>query len=176
MIIGLLGVRGAGKDYTAEKLKKEYEAQGKTVAIVGFSDGVREVTFEKLGVNVDSKVWDYDSFKMVNHEHMGVDKTGREWLEYFGEGLRKQFPLYWSNYWADKVKCMEHDIIIATDCRFTHEVMAVQLVSHEDCKFIFCDYKSYRYDASVCKTNELALELIGWQYPDQEDITNIFSI
>lgn len=176
MIIGLLGVRGSGKDYTALKLKQDLEKQGKTVAIVGFSDGVRDVTFNELGLDITSPDWDYDRFKEGTVLHMGIVKTGRGWLEYFGETLRRQYPLYWSNMWIKKVKCMSHDVIIATDCRFTHEIMAVEAVSNGDSRFMFCNYKSGRYDDSICKTNELALEIRSWGFPDQGDVTHIFSI
>lgn len=178
MFIGLLGVRGSGKDHAAAILKKEYESKGLTVAIVGFSDGVRDVTFAKLGVEINSPE-EYDRFKTEKHIQKGWCDTGRYWLEHYGEGLRNQFPLYWANYWTKTVSLKTHDVIIANDCRFTHEVMAIQGMAKErgvETKFLFCDYRSKRYDDTVCATNELALQIRKFKTPHGEDITKIFEL
>lgn len=179
MVISILGVRGSGKDYLAKELKDKYELQGKKVAILGFSDGVRHRTFKELGVEYLGIEW-YDKFKTDIHLFQGKYETGRYWLEHFGERLRARYPLIWSNYSienANKQFDMGADIVIFSDCRFPHEAMSSKLIAYRnavDVEFYFCDYKSNRYDDSKCDTNKLALQLRGDKHKHGSNVTDLF--
>lgn len=179
IIIGLVGMKGSGKDYTAQKLKEFYQKSGRSVSIINFADPVRQAVYKVLQIPAPKSDEEYTAFKTKSYSCYGTTKTGREWLEHIGEGSRIATPLCWTNEWLRVCKFNQSEVIITTDCRHEHELLAVRYealrrgVPH---KFRFCDFKSDRYDASTDTIlNNLALSVQRRGWKDQEDITNLFN-
>ena len=172
-VVGIMGVKGSGKDTLALELKAKFESEGKTVDIICFSDSVREMTYKELKVYPKTPEA-YDKFKVKTHKRGTTIMTGRQWLEYFAEGERTNNPIKWSNLWFNKAKESKADIVIASDVRFASEIQAIACLPESTVSFYFCDYKSGRYDKSRTESNTLAIELISQGVPDRTDITSKF--
>lgn len=177
-IIAFIGVRGSGKDYCANATMESSKLSGYKKLKVGFSDSVRNTTFQELNVYPKTPE-EYDEFKktVYYHDKFLYGKTGRDWLEYFGEGLREKFPLTWCNRLIDKVRFTPCEVLIVTDCRFPHEAMALLSLSREnkaDIQFIFCDYRSGRYDDTENEPNRMALGIREQGTKHLDDITKLF--
>jgi hypothetical protein len=166
LIFGILGVRGSGKDTLAHELSKDMEGVW-TPVLLSFSEAIRLKTFDLLGLKpLEGK--EYTEFKTRHYNSFkGVNKTGREWLEYVGEGMRKQNPSIWADEVMKQVlKEKYHEGknygLIFYDVRFPHEMAVVNMaakLSNTKPSYIFCDYRSERYDDENCESNKLALEL-----------------
>lgn len=182
MIIGLIGVKGSGKDYFANELKNKYEEQGLKVKIIGFSDAVREATFKNLGIKPPQTEEGYVKFKADTYKHGTKIATGRYWLEYFAETSREINPIIWSQKWSratiEAVK--EYDTIIVNDVRFTNELQAVFSLSEaifgKPAEVIFCDYRSDRYEDNRVEANKFALDLRAAGFKDRDSLNGLFSI
>jgi hypothetical protein len=107
--------------------------------------------------------------------------TGRRLLQRLGtEVMRKRDPEYWVKEWcraAEKLILQGRDIACA-DARFINEVRAAQFTAEAhkvEVKFVFCDYKSARYDAAGTHESEkLAQALLRAGCTDGQELTAQF--
>lgn len=72
--------------------------------------------------------------------------------------------------------------VVCADCRFPNEIAAIQLLSMrtigkkvgKNHKFVFCNYRSNRYDAmNVHKSEHMAQEFLKRKFKDLQDITEL---
>lgn len=184
-IISFLGVVGSGKNYNANKLVKD-----KGFVHIDFKDSLLEMCSDLVGFDISA---DYDWFKShlvgmrrpgnrlaeaychtdtreMQSRHEGL-LTGRTLLQRLGtEVMRKRDSEYWTNQFHLKVDVLmaNEKNVVNSDCRFPNEVEAVR--ASGDFKFIFCDYKSPRYDASMVHESEFlaqGLILVGLKDGDE---------
>ena len=186
-VIAYIGVIGSGKNFYAKKMAEEY----KTPAFVNFSDAIREYTWTILGWKPNSEE-EYELFKQSDiildtkncpgamKENMDkVRFKGREFLQRLGTDVMKDRNKdIWAEVWFERAGKIaaegKHDIIICTDCRHEVEVSAVlDMQEYYGCnvQFIFCDYKSNKYELDDHDSERFARSLIG-RFVDLEDITD----
>ena len=166
-IVAFIGYSGSGKDWysTIEESKiREFNhliGKYKSVARIGFSDGVRKETFEFFN-SYPRYGEEYDNWKKERklvHPTTKMLMTGREGLILIGEAFRKNYPEVWSDYWINSVRRRNLDYVIVNDCRFIHEAKAVMKVAKQmnyDVEFHFTNYRSERYNKTNGDTDELA--------------------
>ncbi len=176
-ITSFIGVIGSGKDYCADQLKLEGCVR------VDFKDGLLDMASDIAGYNVRE---DYEWFKQnivgvkrppnrFQEAFVFTDKrqvlsenpelmTGRRLLQRLGtDTMRKRDPDYWVNQFITTVRQLQitRQRVVNADCRFANEVEAIFRFSKQ-VEFIFCDYRSPRYDAKSDHPSEaLAQRLLA---------------
>lgn len=168
MVYGFIGVIGSGKDYTASLIKSHNPH--KRIAEFDFSDGVREVTYSHLRIDPPK---DYRSWK----EEKINGKTGREWLEYIGEGFRNIVPTFWADLCKKRAdeKADDADIFIFGSVRNEYEARSVIEFAKENgfvLKFIFTNYKSPFYEIRDNSSERFAQKFLGMGCDNFDDITD----
>lgn len=155
LIVAHIGFSGSGKDYESDILSRE---QGFTR--IGFSDGVRNATFAYYNTYPKYGI-EYDNWKknIVHVSPEGIEQTGRDLLIKIGESYRAENPLVWSNTWYNSCVKGDYKNIVVNDCRFLHEAAAIiqyAINYNYKIKFIYCNYKSERYNQSNNDTDTFA--------------------
>lgn len=165
MITSFIGVIGSGKDYHAEQLAESGALR------VDFKDGLLDMASDIAGYNVRE---DYEWFKenivgvkrppnRFQEAFIYTDKrqifvenpelmTGRRLLQRLGtDTMRKRDEDYWVNQFISAVGF--HENVVNADCRFRNEVNIIYKLDPQ-AKFIFCDYRSSRYDPTSTHPSE----------------------
>ena len=181
MIIVYMGVVGSGKDYQSGLKVKEGFAR------VDFKDGLLDMASDLVGYDIREH---YDFFKENIAGYVPSveypDKTfrlqceslidayptvmtGRRLLQRLGtEVMRKRDEDYWVKCFLKDV--VKHGKVVNGDCRFMNEVRAIKSLPCES-KFIFCNFKSLRYDGYLNHTSEkLAQALLKQRLGDLQEI------
>jgi len=190
-IYAFIGVSGSGKDYQKDLIKEK----SSNVIELDFSDGVREFTFSFLGVKPPNKPA-YEKFKERLNTIDSGDKlkimSGRDFLDNVGKKMRNYDPDFWADYtfsmalkkYRGLPEIKDH-VFCFGSCRYKNEVEVVieffKFVKDSegecDIKFIFCDYKSPKYDDRPLEYQQLALLLREEGCQDGDDITiRIFNL
>lgn len=184
-IIAYIGVIGSGKNFYA---KKEVEKYNNPI-FINFSDAIREYTWKILGWSPKDEE-EYELFKksdiILDVTNCPSDKKesmskirfkGREFLQRLGTDVMKERNKYiWADIWSERARDVvinrKNDAIICSDCRHEIEVSAVLSMEDLGCdvKFIFCDYKSNKYELDAHDSERFARSLIG-KFEDLQDIT-----
>jgi hypothetical protein len=178
-----IGVVGSGKDHSANKL-----VEAGTHVRVDFKDALLDMTNDLLGYDVRTE---YDWFKEAP---LGVRQPsnplieanlraawkeipglviGRVFLQRLGtETMRKRDPDYWVKQWLNKAFAV-HEAgkeVTTADCRFPNEVAAIKRYGGH-ARFVFCDYRSSRYNPSLRHESErMAQTLLGMDLKNGEEI------
>jgi len=185
-VIGLIGVKGGGKDFRADTIVKSSKG---LVKVFSFSEAVRKYTFKKLKLPI--LVGEaYEGFKTQTFSRQvspsgGVKTlTGRDWMEYFGETIKKDNPIQWSNMIDKELMgflkthpMSKYEAIIFKDVRHPQELQLVHSIArHSEAELILqlCDYKSDRYDATPDVNNNLALIAIKGGYEHLNLLNSLF--
>lgn len=189
MIVAHVGVIGSGKDWRAERLLET----GKFDRF-DFKDPLIDFCSEIVGWDVRG---DYDWFKDMPlgcrrpsnpllesamreaaRELRGVI-TGRQLLQNLGMAMRAREPNHWSDAWKDRVVkhwCSSVALVTCADLRFENEYRAAKDMAHGhgvEAQFIFCDYRSKRYQPDVDHPSEhLAQTLLAMGLKDGDEITD----
>ena len=172
--ICFIGVMGSGKDHRAKLLKQVFNKVGFANVHINFADELREMMWDLLDWKPQDED-EYDSFKVGKFTHQFTLKelTGRDLLQRFGtEVIRKRHPSYWVDCWHDKAwyEMSKGNFVICTDLRFPNELNKALLL--KDVTFIFCNYKSGRYDANNPHESEkLAQRILADGYEDGDVLT-----
>jgi hypothetical protein len=189
-VIVYLGVIGSGKSYsTMRDVEKGY-------LNFNFADEVRSVTWDLLGWKPqDEEQYEYFKKSTISNKitytknsedvgnaliikslfYEGNPLTGRELLIKIGDGFRDRFyENIWVDLWKKRVNESGSNKIVISDCRYLNEVFNILNQVNFNSKFIFCDYKSNRYEIIDSKSEWLAQQLLN-RYKDQEEIDpNVF--
>lgn len=178
-IIVFIGVIGSGKDHQTKTLLKE----NKNAVNIGFSDSVRDFTWEFLGWKPEDTN-QYESFKsqdigMKIAEESSHSIQGRKIMERIATKMRSVDNYFWANEWYKKVQEIpkDKDLIIAHDCRYPEEaVVAIEAALKYDAeiKFIHTNFKSERYEIRDHESEHFAQRFL--EYGDLEDITEAVKI
>lgn len=196
-LICYIGVIGSGKDYQA----KRYISENPNTLHINFADELREMAWDILGWRPNTNE-EYEDFKQSNMcQYVEADKgyclaniaridfTGREFLQRLGtEALRKRDADFWANCWKRKVNkaiAQGYDVV-CSDLRFTNELECALSLKISDNPanhdyvsltpdFIFCDYKSERYDdTNTHESEKLAQHLLDCDFMNGDRITDEF--
>lgn len=186
-LVCMIGVIGAGKDYRAKQLVKQGYAQ------INFADTLRELAWEILGFVPE----DYERFKKqefiiysekrserVTFTHI---RDGRSMLQNLGTAMRKREPEFFSYGWFDKVFDLLSDYknVVCSDLRHINELKTALDVDQEvfgvgkdeiqflaDVEFVFCDYRSDRYEPDNAHESEhLAQRILKDGHKDGDILT-----
>lgn len=189
-ITAFIGVIGSGKDYRAESMIRE-----RGCVRIDFKDALIEMCSDLLGYDIRPK---YDAFKnhllglplqepnpllqqvawqesvQMQERYPGL-MTGRKLLQRLGtDVMRKRDPEYWVNAWKDSA-CELLDQgkdIVCADCRFENEILGIIRMTGYTSNFIFCDYRSGRYDACSSHASErMAQKFLECGYKDGQTLT-----
>lgn len=126
MIIGLMGLKGAGKDTVAAYLIKEHGFERKSFAepLKRSVAALFDIPFEKVDEwKNDDCVRVKVEFDSVSYDEMYSDLSFRKMLQRFGTESHRD--VFGSNFWVDM--CLPLDAyytgrkIVVTDCRFKNE-------------------------------------------------------
>lgn len=157
-----IGVIGSGKDYRADELSKQGHVR------IDFKDELLDMASDISGYDVRQN---YNWFKshivgihpssnplsdaFINSEQKELLTkypdliTGRKLLQRLGtEAMRSRDQDYWANQFIKKALSVidQGGKVVNADCRFMNEYYAIRKIDPES-QFVFCNYKSSRYDA-----------------------------
>jgi hypothetical protein len=169
MITVFLGKLASGKGFETNKLLKQgYEK-------VSFADALRQATYTTIGFSPKN----YDNFKVkllyLDEAPMWVSKilkriypkfqTGREVLQLISDAFKVHDKLIWTNLALKKISNLHSKgkNIVIDDCRFKHELVAIQKFCTESdikLKIIFCDFRSKQYELYSNHNSEKLAEFI----------------
>ena len=173
----LVGVIGGGKTCRGEKVVKK-----EGFIHINFADELREVAWDILEWRPQNEQ-EYEDFKLGKINILGFGYiNGRKFLQNLGTAIKKRDPHFWVRCWEIKLKWLliEGKDIVCSDLRFKNElIFALNLdISRISCynlnkDFIFCNYKSKRYDSiNEHESEKLAQIILKDGYKDG-DILNI---
>ena len=193
MIIAMTGVIGAGKNFQADLLIKQGYVP------LDFKDALIYMVEDIVGFKIRDH---YDLFKecvigttkhshpsRMSASHMSKEilkicpdaMTGRKLLQQVGTAaMRKRDPDYWVRQWTHAaIKLIKQGKnIVTADCRFPNEVEHIKFASmahNTEYKYIFCDYHSSRYDATMRhESEELAQRLLAAGCKDLQELSYDF--
>ena len=171
MITAFIGVKGSGKDHR----KQQLVAAG--AVGLDFKDALLDMASDLAGFDVRES-YDYFKETVVGMTAPGTPlhksmqrqpahwltkeiladypeiMTGRRLLQRLGtDVMRKRNPDYWANLFIERaiVLANEGKDIVCADCRFPNEMETLEAIAettNTPIKFVFCDYRSPRYDAN----------------------------
>lgn len=166
MIVGLIGVEGAGKS----ERQKQFIKEG--FYPLDFKAEVQLMCQDLTGFPCGPAAW--EQFKATKFSDY---LTGRKIAQRLAtEVIRKRYPNHFTKVWAKAArrKLDAGRSIVAADVRFSNEIQTIQKLAQSrniKCRFIFCDYKSERYDATDGHASEaLAQALIKAGYKDGDEV------
>lgn len=183
-LVAYLGVQGSGKDFSANKLIKQGYVK------VAFADALRDMAWDVLGwtpqndhsyewfkrLPIDKRVYINDTeehkLKLLAIQSISIkeDITGRQFLQNLGVAMRSRDPNFWVMVAVSKIQKIleEGERVVVTDARFDNEIQSLKSLGS---KFIFCDYRSSRYNATDTHESEaLAQRLLAEGYKDGQEV------
>lgn len=168
------GVMGSGKDYRLQNLIKE----DKNLKVLNMKDGL-----VKIAETVNPFRLSYEDFKICVLGAKSVEEsralldmnpyliTGRKFLQQVGtEGLRALDADFHVNYFDKRARTLisqGYNIAVA-DVRFENEFKHILALPAKK-EFIFCNYKSDRYDAGNKHESERLAQRFLKMHPSLED-------
>lgn len=161
-LVCMIGVIGSGKDYRAKKLVEQGYVQ------VNFADPLRELMWDIEGWRPENDA-EYEVFKQaVSYcPELGRGVTGREKLQNLGQAMRKRDNDYWCDQWR-KALITTYKNVVCSDLRFRNEFLqAYWFQDRRDVEFVFCDYRSDRYEPdNEHESERLAQRILKDGYKD----------
>ena len=130
-IVLINGKARSGKNYFADKLKYSLTAAGRTSEIMEFSDPIKEIISDTLGISID----ELNNFKNEPEKiSLVVSNNGaykqltnfRQLLQQFGtEAMMQQFGKHvWVDLLEKRANKSDSDFIIVPSFRFPHEAIS----------------------------------------------------
>jgi len=172
-IILLLGVIGSGKTHTANRIisenpQNEYE-------IINFADALKDIASDILDADMFEEENKCTGWFRTEEDYF----TGRQFLQRLGASVREHIgERTWIKVWGEKVKkaINSRKSVICADCRYVNEVDGAKAIFASGfidttLKTIFCDYESFRYDATNTHESEkLAQYIKGCGLKDGQEV------
>lgn len=192
-----IGVIGSGKNFAAEEKFNECKAyyhrridKYGNPMYLGFSDPIRKDVFKLLGFQ-PTDTSEYENFKNQNiiirsGDRMIQGNTGRKILQLYGTDIQKYYDKQiWEKEFVKGLRRFffsDYTDLLCYDCRHIGEVAVVldelkemnifeEMIREERIKFIFCNFKSPRYEISNHESEKFAISLIEKGYSHRQDIT-----
>ena len=179
-VYAYIGVIGSGKDFNAKAKAEELDCK-----IFDFSDGVRDFTWGFLGYKPANES-DYIEFKrsknclVFNCNDFKKDMciTGRKFLENVGFMMRSYDKNFWVNYCvrnAEKYVDSTDNNVVFNAVRYINEAAGVRqlaAVQGYELHFIFCNYRSERYEIRNDDSELFAQKILMQGFPHGTDITD----
>nr|DAV24952.1 MAG TPA: deoxynucleoside monophosphate kinase [Caudoviricetes sp.] len=172
-LICFIGVMGSGKSFRTKKLCKE----DKNFVEINVADSLRNVVWKVIGWKPPTEER-YELFKesmFISSSLPSIRFSGRDLLQRLGtEGIRSIDSDFWINAWKNSVYdsiYFNDKSVVCSDVRFTNEVYAALELENKNIHvdFVFCDYKSNRYDSKSKHESEKLAQWIKKTYPDLKD-------
>lgn len=198
-IYGLVGVIGSGKSYRATQFQENSKAEGRSVIIGDFSDGIRSILMKILTgtdyhIDVNSDVYrcwknNFQSFLLPfsiypNPVPYAIGVRGRDLLQRTGEILKdiagndvwakwtgKQITKIWTSL-PDEDAYRAN--IVFGSVRFLEEVEVIfdiAKMTSKEVEIIFCNFKSGKYELNNHTSELLARHFVELGFKDGDDIT-----
>ena len=131
-LIGLMGLKGSGKDAIANKFK---ELPNRNVYILKMADGLKEIVREyyDLGEDIyEDRYKKEQTLKEVSFDKIKNDEdTVRDLMIFLGQSLKDYYPNIWINYLNKNIQRIKdsdpYATIIVTDIRFPEEINNIRL-------------------------------------------------
>lgn len=197
-IYGFVGVIGGGKSYRADKLIQQCKAEGRTVVMGDFSEGIRRFAMGMLmgspkPIDILSK--EYSDWKNAAFEVPLPFKdwnkttlTGRQILKNIGEGFKEAFGYdIWAGWTENHViytlnticpdmsqEEVDNVVVLFGSVRFPVEAKVLFNLAEKmdrEVEIIFCDYKSSVYELFPHVSEKFAQRFIEMGYNDGDNIT-----
>jgi len=151
LVIQLLGLARAGKDFTAQSLKDCYVSKGYTVEIKSYAAPMKRIAAALFGISLeqlddfknrssDVSIEVYDNRNILDRTtpSFQLESNFRTFLQRLGnEATKSEFGnSVWADLMATHIEQSDADIIILSDCRFFTEVNAfpeatyVRVINH----------------------------------------------
>lgn len=173
-IIGLIGVIGSGKSYTASQLVNNGYIE------VVIADAVKKLAHDLLNIEIDPK----DALRLKDLSTISVSNFPfeigmRDYYINVGQKLKTFFNN--NKLWiqksietiTEKIKS-GHTRIVVSDVRFPVEVSELrsfQLDGYKiKVKFIFCNYQSNRYKLIDSESEMMAKHFLSLGYKDKDEV------
>lgn len=172
-LICYVGVMGSGKSYRTRKLCEE----NPDFIEINLADALRNVVWKTIGWEPPTEER-YELFKesvFISSTLPSVKFTGRDFLQRLGtDGIRSIDPDFWITAWKNSVYdsiYFKERSVVCSDVRFVNEIYAALELENKNIKveFIFCDYKSKRYDGKSKHKSEKLAQLLKKKCPDLKD-------
>ena len=163
-IIVFLGRAGSGKDYQCSLLQqKEYKK-------LAFADILREMACHTLGLDYNWAMQNYDELKQTE---LYNGQNFRNILENLGSAIRKYNQDFFVDAVVQKIINSQHTKFCISDLRYINEATKLyNSFQSSDLKFIFCDYRSHRYqEVNDHESAYLANKLCELGYQDLQQLT-----
>lgn len=166
-IIGFCGVIGSGKDFAAERYKKEGYIH------VNFAYPLKQILFQTLKVKIeDHKI--YELFK--DNYWNPITKifpsfNGRDLLQLGNVARKVLYEDIWVDAWE---KCIQdYEKIVVSDVRYPNEAKKIISLGGE---IYFCNYKNdIKYNSKIkLESEKMSQELLSKNFSHQENITTYF--
>lgn len=124
MLIGLIGLKGSGKDYLVNTLSAKYG--NNKIINLKFANGIKEM----LSNYFDAPESVYESYILKEARIVqGTRLTVRELMIKIGSFFREINPNFWVNYTLQQYETLRLlypiSVIVITDCRFPNEIKAI---------------------------------------------------
>jgi molybdopterin-guanine dinucleotide biosynthesis protein len=128
-VVMIGGKKRSGKGSATEYLKKLYETQGFTVAVVSIASTVKEIIADLFGISVEdvekyknapTKYW----VEAMDTGQLTLHQTDfRRLLQLLGTDIRNKYlgQNFWVRVAVDKITATKADIVLVDDWRFPFE-------------------------------------------------------
>ncbi len=136
-LIGLMGLKGSGKDAIATKLKElSLESGDRNVYILKMANGLKRIVREyyDLGEDIyEDRYQKEQTLKEVSLDRIKNDTdTVRDLMIFLGQSLKDYYPNIWINHLNKNIAEIQKKdpfaTIIVTDIRFPEEINNIKLL------------------------------------------------
>lgn len=166
-IISFCGVMGSGKDYAAEKYKKQGYIH------VNFAYPLKKILLETLKIkNNDHQI--YELFK--DNYWNPIAKifpsfNGRDLLQLGNVARKNLYEDIWVDAWEKCIK--DYDKIVVSDVRYINEAKKIISLGGE---IFFCNYKNnLKYNSKIkLESEKMSQELLDKNFSHEQNITQHF--
>lgn len=125
MLIGLIGLKGSGKDTLVNSLSAKYGE--KKIINLKYANGLKKMLEDYF--DIPKEIYEHPTIKEARIVH-GTRFTVRQLMIKIGSFFREINPNFWVNYTMNQYNALKelypNAIIIITDCRYPNEIKAIR--------------------------------------------------
>lgn len=125
MLIGLIGLKGSGKDTLVDSLSAKYG--DKKIINLKYASGIKSILNDYF--DIPKEIYEHPAIKETRIVY-GTKFTVRQLMIKIGTFFREINPYFWVNYTMNQYLAIQelypNSIIIVTDCRFDNEIKGIK--------------------------------------------------